>query len=30
MKHIIFGGDGFVGRYLAPRLLADGHEVPTS
>ena len=27
MKHIIFGGDGFVGRYLAPRLLADGHEV---
>lgn len=27
MRHIIFGGDGFVGRYLAPLLLADGHEV---
>lgn len=27
MRHIIFGGDGFVGRYLAPRLLAAGHEV---
>ncbi|MFY8100571.1 MAG: NAD-dependent epimerase/dehydratase family protein, partial [Allorhizobium sp.] len=27
MRHIILGGDGFVGRYLAPRLLADGHEV---
>ncbi|PWL17513.1 NAD(P)-dependent oxidoreductase [Falsochrobactrum shanghaiense] len=27
MRHIIFGGDGFVGRYLAPSLLADGHEV---
>ena len=27
MRHIIFGGDGFVGRFLAPRLLADGHEV---
>ncbi|MGL4489648.1 MAG: NAD-dependent epimerase/dehydratase family protein [Rhizobiaceae bacterium] len=27
MKHIIFGGDGFVGRHLAPLLLADGHEV---
>ncbi|ENQ99485.1 hypothetical protein H721_02918 [Brucella ovis IntaBari-2006-46-332] len=27
MRHIIFGGDGFVGRYLAPQLLADGHEV---
>ena len=27
MRHIIFGGDGFVGRYLAPKLLADGHEV---
>lgn len=27
MRHIIFGGDGFVGRHLAPRLLADGHEV---
>lgn len=27
MRHIIIGGDGFVGRYLAPLLLADGHEV---
>jgi dTDP-glucose 4,6-dehydratase len=27
MRHIIFGGDGFVGRHLAPRLLADGEEV---
>ncbi|WP_374832412.1 NAD-dependent epimerase/dehydratase family protein [Paenochrobactrum pullorum] len=27
MRHIIFGGDGFVGRYLAPLLLADGYEV---
>ena len=27
MKHIIFGGDGFVGRHLAPKLLADCHEV---
>src|SRR5690606_41693285 len=27
MRHIIFGGDGFVGRYLAPKLLGDGHEV---
>ncbi|MCT8989586.1 NAD(P)-dependent oxidoreductase [Chelativorans sp. SCAU2101] len=27
MKHIIFGGDGFVGRHLAPKLLADGQEV---
>ncbi len=27
MRHIIFGGDGFVGRHLAPLLLADGHEV---
>lgn len=26
MRHI-FGGDGFVGRHLAPKLLADGHEV---
>jgi len=24
---MIFGGDGFVGRHLAPKLLADGHEV---
>lgn len=27
MRHIIFGGDGFVGRHLAPKLVADGHEV---
>lgn len=27
MKHIIIGGDGFVGRHLVPLLLADGHEV---
>ena len=27
MRHIIFGGDGFVGRHLAPKLLADGHDV---
>ena len=27
MRHIIFGGDGFVGRHLAPRLLDAGHEV---
>jgi dTDP-glucose 4,6-dehydratase len=27
MKHIIFGGDGFVGRHLAQKLLADGEEV---
>lgn len=27
MKHILFGGDGFVGRHLAPLLLEDGHEV---
>ncbi|MEP3265271.1 MAG: NAD(P)-dependent oxidoreductase [Hyphomicrobiales bacterium] len=27
MKHIIFGGDGFVGRHLAEKLLADGEEV---
>ncbi len=27
MKHIIFGGDGFVGRHLAPLLAEDGHEV---
>ena len=27
MKHVIFGGDGFVGRHLAPKLLADGEEV---
>lgn len=27
MRHIIFGGDGFVGRHLAPKLLSDGHEV---
>jgi dTDP-glucose 4,6-dehydratase len=27
MRHIIFGGDGFVGRHLAPLLLNDGHDV---
>jgi dTDP-glucose 4,6-dehydratase len=27
MRHIIFGGDGFVGRHLAPKLVADGEEV---
>ncbi|WAJ30561.1 NAD-dependent epimerase/dehydratase family protein [Antarcticirhabdus aurantiaca] len=27
MKHIIFGGDGFVGRHLAQRLVADGETV---
>jgi dTDP-glucose 4,6-dehydratase len=27
MRHIIFGGDGFVGRHLASKLLADGEEV---
>ena len=27
MRHVIFGGDGFVGRHLAPKLLADGDEV---
>ena len=27
MRHIIFGGDGFVGRHLAPMIAADGHEV---
>ena len=27
MKHIIFGGDGFVGRHLAEKLLAEGEEV---
>jgi len=27
MRQIIFGGDGFVGRHLAPKLVADGEEV---
>lgn len=27
MRHVIFGGDGFVGRHLAPKLLADGQDV---
>lgn len=27
MKHIIFGGDGFVGRHMAERLVQDGEEV---
>ncbi len=27
MRHVIFGGDGFVGRHLAQKLHADGEEV---
>ena len=27
MKHVIFGGDGFVGRHLAQRLVSDGEDV---
>ncbi|MGB7432987.1 MAG: NAD(P)-dependent oxidoreductase [Ahrensia sp.] len=27
MKHVIFGGDGFVGRYLAQDLVERGHDV---
>ncbi|WAP69453.1 NAD-dependent epimerase/dehydratase family protein [Jiella pelagia] len=27
MRHVIFGGDGFVGRHLAKKLVADGEEV---
>ncbi len=27
MRHIIFGGDGFVGRHLAQRLVQDGEDV---
>ena len=27
MKHVIFGGDGFVGRHLAPMLIERGEEV---
>ncbi|TPI49675.1 NAD(P)-dependent oxidoreductase [Mesorhizobium sp. B2-9-1] len=27
MRHVIFGGDGFVGRHLAPKLAADGEDV---
>ncbi|WP_419911214.1 NAD-dependent epimerase/dehydratase family protein [Hoeflea sp.] len=27
MKHVLFGGDGFVGRVLADRLVKDGEEV---
>ncbi|KQT86141.1 NAD(P)-dependent oxidoreductase [Aurantimonas sp. Leaf443] len=27
MKHILFGGDGFVGRHLAQRLVQDGEQV---
>ncbi|MGD9913379.1 MAG: NAD-dependent epimerase/dehydratase family protein [Rhizobiaceae bacterium] len=27
MRHVIFGGDGFVGRHLAQKLVSDGEEV---
>ena len=27
MRHIIFGGDGFVGRHLSQKLATDGEEV---
>lgn len=27
MKHVLFGGDGFVGRVLAARLVKDGEDV---
>ncbi|MEX6506851.1 NAD-dependent epimerase/dehydratase family protein [Jiella sp. M17.18] len=27
MKHILFGGDGFVGRHLAQKLIQDGESV---
>ncbi len=27
MKHILFGGDGFVGRQLAAKLIRDGEQV---
>ena len=27
MKHILFGGDGFVGRVLAAKLVAEGEKV---
>ncbi len=27
MKHILFGGDGFVGRQLAAKLIQDGEDV---
>lgn len=27
MRHVIFGGDGFVGRHLAPMLADEGEEV---
>jgi hypothetical protein len=27
MKHVIYGGDGFVGRHLAARLVRDGETV---
>ena len=27
MKHVLFGGDGFVGRYIARELLSRGEEV---
>lgn len=27
MRHVLIGGDGFVGRHLAPKLIEDGDEV---
>ncbi|MHA2374069.1 MAG: NAD-dependent epimerase/dehydratase family protein, partial [Candidatus Thorarchaeota archaeon] len=27
MRVLIFGGTGFLGSHLTPKLLADGHEV---
>ena len=27
MKHVLFGGDGFVGRILAAKLVAEGEKV---
>ena len=27
MNYVIFGGDGFLGRYLAEELLKEGKEI---
>ena len=27
MRHVIIGGDGFVGRHLAHKLVQEGQEV---